>query len=109
MSKAYLADISDLQLERWLRRRNAGQIVWRTKDGKVIPIKDMTDEHLANTIAMISETSVRIGSIMRLAVLAPKKTYGYDKATLHRPLFAAPAAHPPALILPVREVSSVRK
>ena len=56
MSKAYLADISDLQLERLrLRRRNAkNNRLAHTEDGKVIPVRDMTDEHLHNTIAMIS-------------------------------------------------------
>ena len=42
----YKADISDLQLEQWLRRRNAGLLVWQTKDGTEIPVKDMTDSHM---------------------------------------------------------------
>ena len=46
------ADIIDLRLELWLRRRNANEIVWTTKGGEKIPINQMSDEHLINAIIL---------------------------------------------------------
>ena len=47
------ATLEDLERELWLRNRNSGSIVWITKDGREIPINEMSDEHLKNTINMI--------------------------------------------------------
>lgn len=47
------ATIQDLKLELWLRQRNSGSIIWTTKDGKNISIKDMDNNHLANTLKML--------------------------------------------------------
>lgn len=50
-----LADIQDLELELWLRQRNSGSIYWKTKDGREIPIKDMDNNHLVNTLKMLQK------------------------------------------------------
>lgn len=47
------ADLKDLLNERWLRMRERGEIVWTTKDGEEIPIKELSDTHLDNIINMI--------------------------------------------------------
>lgn len=47
------ATIQDLKLELWLRQRNSSSIIWTTKDNKNIPIKDMDNNHLVNTIKML--------------------------------------------------------
>lgn len=52
------ASLFDLQLERWLRARNNGDIVWTTKEGNQVPIKNMTDTHLVNTINMLERKSI---------------------------------------------------
>lgn len=54
-----LADIQDLELELWLRQRNSGSIYWKTKDGREIPIKDMDNNHLANTLKMLLKQAER--------------------------------------------------
>lgn len=47
------ATLKDLELELWLRNRNSGELVWTTKTQKQVPIKDMTDTHLHNTLRML--------------------------------------------------------
>ena len=51
------ATIDDLLREQWLRARNSGELVWVTKDGKEIPVKDMTDAHISNAINAIRKTN----------------------------------------------------
>lgn len=50
-----LADLKDLYAERHRRHlvNQKSGLVWVTKDMKVIPIEEMTDTHLDNTIAML--------------------------------------------------------
>ena len=48
------ATLDDLLRELWLRRRNNSEIIWITKDKKEIPINEMTDSHLINTINMLA-------------------------------------------------------
>jgi hypothetical protein len=49
------ATIEDLERELWLRRRERGEIKWKTRDGKEIPINEMSDSHLENAIRHVEK------------------------------------------------------
>ena len=42
------ATVDDLRRELWLRKSE--KLVWETKDGQLIPLKLMSEEHLENAI-----------------------------------------------------------
>ena len=42
------ATVDDLRRELWLRKRE--KLVWETKNGQLIPLKLMSEEHLENAI-----------------------------------------------------------
>lgn len=45
-----IATYEELIIERFLRRREQGLIVWRTRDNTEIAINRMSDQHLENLI-----------------------------------------------------------
>ena len=45
-----IATYEELLLERFLRKREQGLIVWRTRDNTEISINRMSDQHLENLI-----------------------------------------------------------
>ncbi len=52
-----IATIEDLKLEFWLRKRENGEILWKTKKGEFIDIRKMSDNHLKNTINMLERNA----------------------------------------------------
>ena len=50
-----LATIDDLRMELWFRRRNAGEIRWKTKEGLEIPINQMSDSHIVEAIKCVRD------------------------------------------------------
>ena len=67
------AEISDLLKEKWIRMRNDGLLVWKTKEGKIIPLKDLDDNHLDNIIDMLSEQSDKEEMFFEALVGFPEK------------------------------------
>lgn len=51
-----IADYNDFERELWLRKRE--NIVWKTKDGKVIPLQEMTTEHIVNVMNMLERNDM---------------------------------------------------
>lgn len=65
-----LAELNDLYAERhrrFLVNQKSG-LVWITKDMKVIPIEEMTDSHLENTIKMLEKSRERLNEERREAL-----------------------------------------
>lgn len=45
-----MADLDELWTELLSREK---KLVWRTKEGKIIPIRELSDSHLSNIIRML--------------------------------------------------------
>ena len=50
-----LATYLDLKLELWLRQREADNILWETKNGDKLSIRNMSDSHLINAINFLEK------------------------------------------------------
>ena len=66
------ATLEDIKQEIWLRMRNSGDLIWKSKD-REIPIKDMELSHLLNTYQFLrkrekSESTDIDSSILQLNV-----------------------------------------
>ena len=54
------ATLEDLYKERWLRLRESGALIWETKNGDRIAVKNLSDKHLENAIACLEEREAKI-------------------------------------------------
>ena len=53
------ATLKDLYKERWLRLRESGSLVWETKNGDKIAVKNLSDKHLENAITCLEEREAK--------------------------------------------------
>lgn len=60
-----------LKFEKLLRARNNGSLMWTTRDGRQVPVKDMTDEHLNNSITMLERAQEHQEMLMEALSSAP--------------------------------------
>ena len=58
-----IANIDELRLEQFLRNRSSGKLVWKTKEGKIIPLKELSDEHLTNILNVYSRNEEQTTNI----------------------------------------------
>ena len=58
-----IATIDDIRLEQFLRNRNSGKLIWKTKEGKIIPLKELSDKHLTNILNIYYRNKDQITNI----------------------------------------------
>lgn len=58
-----IATIDDIRLEQFLRNRNSGKLIWKTKEGKMIPLKELSNEHLTNILNVYYRNKDQITNI----------------------------------------------
>jgi hypothetical protein len=58
------ASYEDLKLELWLSRRERNEILWETKSGANISIKEMSDTHLINAINYLKKQDERENQLL---------------------------------------------
>lgn len=71
------AKLDDLYNELWLRMRNSGKIVWVTKNGDKVALKDMSNTHLINAIKMLQKNTEE-REAEELALREAMEGYPYD-------------------------------
>lgn len=65
------AGLTELKLELFLRLRESGKLVWKTKQGESIPIKDMGIQHLINTINMLLDVQYQEDPFDHIGDMSP--------------------------------------
>lgn len=64
-----------LKFEQLLRARNSGKLTWTTRDGRQVPVRDMSDEHLRNSIAMLERAEMERTMYMEALSSAPSELF----------------------------------